>query len=145
MLFRGNLTRTQRYFFFYSAAASFSICRAMSAEIISPSSTSPEMSSATCGPFLSVEFTIFLFVFLAGLVSNVLFFSVSFKRLVNVKGYSHKPNVYLVHWCIANLILLVFNMPFDVISFSASGFWFFGEDLCRLREVSFFFFLLSLT
>lgn len=105
----------------------------MAAEVLSSSSS--DMSSATCGAeFLLVEFLIFLVVFLAGFASNALFILVSFKKLVNAKGCFQHYNDHLVHCSIANLILLMFSMPLDVISFThvtSSGSWFFGEYLCR--------------
>ena len=92
--------------------------------------SSPDMPSASCGGFLLVEFLIFFAVFLAGFASNVLFILVSCKKLVKAKGCSVSIyNNYLVHYSIANIILLII-MPLDIISF-ASGSWLFGEHLCR--------------
>ena len=136
--------RKKRIFVSFKSAAQPSlllICRTMSANVISQSSSSssPSMSSTTCGKFLPVEFTIFFFIFLTGLTSNVIFILLSFRKLVNAKGCSvQKYNIYLVHWSIANLILLVFNMPFDVITYSTSGAWFFGEAFCRLGKFQFY-------
>ena len=136
--------RKKRIFVSFKSAAQPSlllICRTTSANVISQSSSSssPSMSSATCGKFLPVEFTIFFFIFLTGLTSNVIFILLSFRKLVNAKGCSvQKYNIYLVHWSIANLILLVFNMPFDVITYSTSGAWFFGEAFCRLEKFQFY-------
>ncbi|KAL9985441.1 hypothetical protein ACROYT_G007851 [Oculina patagonica] len=103
-------------------------------EVVYASTASPSaMPSATCGEFLLVEFLIFFAIFLAGFASNALFILVSCKELVNNKGCKVKIyNNYLVHYSIANVILLI-SMPLDIISFASGGSWYFGEHFCRLH------------
>ena len=100
--------------------------------ISSPSSPTADMSWVACGDFEHVEFAIFFLVFLAGLASNILFVLFSFRKVVDAKGCFEKPNPYVVQWSMANLVILVFFMPLDILSFTTSGSWFFGRYLCRL-------------
>lgn len=90
------------------------------------------MPTVTCGgEFQFLEFLIFFVVFVVGLTSNVLFILLSCKELVNLKGCPVLIyNGHLLHYSIANLILLI-RMPLDVISFTSGGSWFFGEHFCR--------------
>ncbi|XP_020616114.1 C-C chemokine receptor type 7-like [Orbicella faveolata] len=92
------------------------------------------MPTVTCGgEFQFLEFLIFFVVFVVGLTSNVLFILLSCKELVNLKGCPVLIyNGHLLHYSIANLILLI-RMPLDVISFTSGGSWFFGEHFCRLN------------
>ena len=134
MAFEGNLKRTI-YFFFSFTQDSVSVyfhSRVMpGGRISSPLSARAGMSWVACGDFLPLEFTILFLLFLAGLASNLLFVLISFKEVVDAKGCFEKPNPHLVHWSIANLIILVCYMPLDILSFTSSGSWFLGLFLCR--------------
>nr|XP_058944330.1 uncharacterized protein LOC131772458 [Pocillopora verrucosa] len=106
----------------------------MSTETASSSSSpnSPVKSTMMCGQFLFLEFLIFFVIFLVGFASNILFILLSCKTGNNSKSYSKNCNDYLLHCSIANLILMV-RMPFDIISFTTNGSWFFGEYSCSLH------------
>ena len=79
--------------------------------------------------FVVICTTMFIFIFLLGIIGNVLVMSVvCFNR--NMKT---TVNLYLLNLCVADILVLTICMPTALAEIYTRDAWYFGEAMCKLH------------